>query len=187
MGSKIYTGKGDQGTTSLLSGKRVPKDDPRVQAYGALDELQAHLGIARALLKTGPIAEVIFEIQNDIFLANAELSWEGSKSKLKDRLSNSSVEKLERWIDLYTKRCPLNGKFIVPGASHESAILHVARTVCRKGERLIVGVNREHGDFDLILVYVNRLSDLLFIISWNLEVESEITEAVLKTVLSETK
>lgn len=187
MGSKIYTGTGDKGSTSLLSGNRVSKDDPRVEAYGCLDELQSQLGISRVLVKSVEFAGVILDIQHEIFIASAELSWDGSKEKLNNRLTINSVEKLEKLIDQYTARCAIPSKFVVPGATHESAVLHVARAVCRRGERIIVKLSREHEDFEIVLVYFNRLSDLLFVIARNLEVEAEVTEAVLQAIASEEK
>ncbi len=187
MPSKIYTGGGDRGKTSLLSGRRVEKDDPRVEAYGALDELQAHLGTARALMEGDGLSGVVLEVQKHIFTICAELSWEGPREELKNRLDEGAVVRLEGWIDGYTDVYSLPKRFVVPGACGKSAALHVARTVCRRCERLIVGVNRERGDLDLLLVYVNRLSDLLFVLAWGTEMTSIIEDVVLETISPDEK
>lgn len=187
MASKIYTRGGDGGSTSLLSGKRVPKDHLRIKAYGALDELQSHLGMARALVDENDFAELIFEVQNDIFTASAELSWEGQKALLNKRLEEAAVQRLELWIDKYTAIYSLPGRFVVPGASQSSAALHVARTACRRSEQLIVAVHRKQADYDLLLIYFNRLSDLLFVLAWGLELKSIIKAAVRRVVSLEDK
>ncbi|MBM9512618.1 cob(I)yrinic acid a,c-diamide adenosyltransferase [Desulfogranum marinum] len=185
MTAKVYTRGGDRGSTSLLSGGRVPKDDLRVEAYGALDELQAHLGVARSLMKGDTFADVIYEVQEDISTAGAELSCAGKLDNLKVRLTTNDVEKIEQWIDNYTAIYKLPQRFVVPGESRSSAAVHVARTVCRRSERLIVGLDREVGGLDTLLQYFNRLSDLLFTIAWGLEVETVIADTVLQTLVKE--
>lgn len=182
MATRVYTRGGDKGTTSLLSGGRVEKDHLRVEAYGVLDELQAYLGLARARMKNHTFSKKLFTIQENIFTAGAELSWEGEKDGLHNRLDDDDVGLLEEWIDHYTAMYTLPQRFIVPGECERSALLHVARTICRRGERLMVGLNREQGGFDVLLRYFNRLSDLLFIMAWGLEVESLITQTVLKSL-----
>lgn len=182
MAAKVYTKGGDKGTTSLLRGGRVAKDDPRVEAYGALDELQAHLGVVRSLTKGDLFAPVIYEIQEDIFTASAALSCADDTQNLVKQLTVQDVVKLERWIDQYTATYNLPTRFVVPGESQTSAVVHVARTVCRRSERLIVSLNRERHSFEVLLQYFNRLSDLLFIMAWGLEVESTIADAVLQTL-----
>lgn len=165
-----------------MTNRRVPKDDPLIEAYGTLDELQCHLGMAKSFLEDGELTELITELQSDIFTASTELSCEGKTQLLKKQLCAADVEKIETYIDRYTALYGLPKKFLVPGASHESATLHVARAVCRHCERLIVRINRQKPDFELISVYLNRLSDLLFMLAWSLELESIIITAVLKAV-----
>lgn len=185
MGSKIYTRKGDLGRTSLFSGEKVDKDDLRLQAYGALDELQAQLGVARACTKSDELGPILIEIQRDISAACAELASNTTvRARLPRHIEQSDTERLERCIDTFTTRCPLPKRFIIPGRTADSAALHLARTVCRRAERHIVVVNREFGGYDEILVYFNRLSDLLFVLGWSLEVMAVVDEAVQEVISS---
>ena len=185
MATRVYTKGGDKGSTALLSSRRVLKDDPLIEAYGALDELQSHLGMVKAFLKKGELTVLISEIQDDIFTASAELSCEGKKELFKKQLALADVKRIETYIDRYTALYNLPDKFLVPGESCESAALHIARTVCRRCERLIVGINRQQPAFEIVAVYLNRLSDLLFMMAWGLELESTIMTAVLTAVSEE--
>jgi cob(I)alamin adenosyltransferase len=179
MSSKIYTRKGDLGQTTLFSGEKVAKDDFRLEAYGALDELQAQVGVARSLTKDSELAAILIEIQRDISIACSELASNSEvRTRLSRHISRSDTERLEHCIDSFTARQVLPKHFILPGRTQYSATLHVARTVCRRGERLIVGVNREVGGYDEILVYFNRLSDLLFVLAWSSEVMAVVEDAV---------
>jgi cob(I)alamin adenosyltransferase len=179
MGSRIYTRKGDLGQTTLFSGENVAKDDLRLESYGALDELQAQLGMARSLSKDHELAAILIEIQSDISIACSELASNPEvRAHLSRHIGGSDTERLERCIDSFTARQSLPKHFILPGRTQESAALHVARTVCRRGERLIVGVNRQLGGYDEILVYFNRLSDLLFVLAWWSEVMAVVEDAV---------
>jgi ATP:cob(I)alamin adenosyltransferase len=188
MGSKIYTRKGDLGQTSLFSGEKVAKDDLRLQAYGALDELQAQLGMVRALTKNEELGPILIEIQRDISAACAELASNTNvRARLPRHIEKSDTERLEGYIDSFTARCPLPKRFIIPGRTADSAALHVARTICRRAERQIVGVNRELGGYDEILVYTNRLSDLLFVLGWSMEVMSVVDDTVREVLLSAMK
>jgi len=185
---KIYTRKGDLGMSSLLSGEKVPKDDIRLEAYGALDELQAQLGMARALTHSEEVRPILTEIQRDISAACSELaSGPEVRARLPRQLGASDTERLERCIDSFTARFPLPRHFILPGRTADSAALHVARTVCRRAERHIVAVNRALGGYDEILVYFNRLSDLLFVLAWSLEVMAVVDDAVRELVNSALK
>lgn len=171
MENKIYTRKGDGGETRLFSGETVSKSDLRVDAYGTLDELQAHLGMVRALTDQVPLQGVIFRIQQDLSIACAQLaSSPGAVSRLSRRIGPDDVAGLEKSIDSLVKDYGLPSGFIVPGRSPDSAAAHIARTVCRRGERLVVQVNRELHGFDDISKYLNRLSDFLFALAWALEV-----------------
>ena len=180
---KIYTKQGDTGNTRLLSGETVAKDDLRVKTYGCLDELQAHLGMARAVVRHGPIRSLIYAIQQDIFAAASELASTAQQlPKLKRRIGRSDIERLERQIDEWTARCGLPTQFVVPGRSLDSSAVHVARTVCRRCERLIIQLNRQLEDYPLLISYFNRLGDLLFVLAWALEVRA-IVEAVVCELL----
>jgi len=182
---KIYTRKGDLGMSSLFSGEKVSKDDIRLEAYGALDELQAHLGMARALTTDGEIQPILAEVERGISVACSELASSPEvRGRLSRRLSSVDTGRLESCIDSFTARFPLPRYFILPGRSTDSASLHIARTVCRRAERLIVRVNRELGSYDEVLVYFNRLSDLLFVLAWSLEVMA-VVDNVARDVLSD--
>lgn len=180
----IYTRKGDTGNTRLFSGEQVSKDDLRVQTYGTLDEFQAQLGMARSLMHDQELASIVYGIQQDISSACAELaSNPETYSRLARRIGHEEAAKLEKHIDALIAVYGLPKGFIIPGRSCDSAAVHVARTVCRRGERLIVMLNREVKEFDELLVYFNRLSDFLFVLAWSLEVilvVSNVTSDVIK-------
>ena len=179
MDTKIYTRQGDLGQTSLFGGEKVSKDDLRVQTYGTLDELQAQLGMARSLVRDESIRCIIFDIQQDISTACAELASDPvGVTRLKNHLGAAETTELERRIDALTATYGQPKGFIVPGRSSDSAAVHVARTVCRRGERMIVMVNRETKRFDELITYVNRLSDFLFVLAWSLEVMHVVENAV---------
>jgi cob(I)alamin adenosyltransferase len=188
MDAKIYTRKGDLGLTSLFSGEKVAKDDLRLETYGALDELQAQLGAARSLTKNVDIGPILMEIQRDISAACAELaSNKEVRARLTRHITDSDTQRLERCIDNFTSQFALPKRFILPGRTSASAALHVARTVCRRGERHLVAVNRELGGYDEVLRYFNRLSDLLFVLAWSLEVMAVVEDAVQEVVSCATK
>jgi ATP:cob(I)alamin adenosyltransferase len=181
---KIYTRQGDEGQTRLLSGDKVEKDDPRVKTYGALDEFQSHLGFAKSLIRVESISSLLDEIQEDIFVASSELaSTPKTLTELKYRIAQEDVKRLETWIDKFTATYGLPDGFIIPGNSSDSAAVHVARSVCRRCERLLVMLKRQH-DFDskVLLVYFNRLSDLLFVLAWALEIRAVISEVIQELI-----
>jgi cob(I)alamin adenosyltransferase len=167
--NKIYTRTGDSGSTGLVGGARVDKDAGKVEAYGDIDELNSQLGVCKELA-SGPAAalvtDMLITIQNELFDIGAELAtpadshWEGM---LKAGLQH--VEQLERWIDKLNEPLPALRSFILPGGTLLSAQLHVARTVCRRAERHICKLHKLEPVSPHILQYVNRLSDLLFVIA----------------------
>jgi cob(I)alamin adenosyltransferase len=185
LSGKIYTGQGDQGQTQLLSGETVGKDDARVKTYGALDELQSHLGMARALIKQETVwTTIIYSIQEDIIVANSELALTpDALSQSGRRLGTEDIARLEGWIDEFASMYDLPRHFVVPGQTADSAAMHIARAVCRRCERLIVTLNRATKVHDELLVYFNRLSDLLFVLAWSLEIRSIIEETVRNVVI----
>ena len=163
---KIYTRKGDAGQTSLFDGTRVAKSDPRVDAYGEVDELNAWLGLARAGGVGADLDAELVRIQRDLFALGAQLA--DPAEKIADRVTKAAltagdVERLERLIDRLEEELPPLGRFILAGGSPAGAALHVARTVCRRAERRIVSL--EPRVEPLLLGYVNRLSDLLFVLA----------------------
>ncbi len=165
---KIYTKTGDKGETSLFGGKRVWKDDLRIQAYGTTDELNAVLGIAVAELSDVELKDVISGIQNDLFTVGSDLASpieKENKNFVIPRIDSQFVTRLELLIDKFDSKLPALKNFILPGGSKVSAILHHARTVCRRAEREVVALSRIEGINDQIEVYLNRLSDLLFVLA----------------------
>jgi cob(I)alamin adenosyltransferase len=163
---KIYTKTGDQGQTGLFGGGRVSKDDPRVEAYGDVDELNAVLGLARALEMMPRIDEVLVPIQRDLFSIGALLSTPDLE-KMHDHLAKAQVDdgrirELEQAIDACDRELEPLRAFIVPGGTSKAAALHVARTVCRRAERRVIHLQRNVEIPQIVVVYLNRLSDLLF-------------------------
>jgi cob(I)alamin adenosyltransferase len=164
---KIYTRKGDDGTTSLWYGGRVAKSDARTEAYGSLDEAASALGVARSLATENRLSADILHLQDDLFVAGAELATAPeARGRLEpgvSRLDEGMVDWLEQAIDGYMSEVDLPPKFVIPGGTHLSAQLDVARAVLRRAERRIVALSQaeELGD-SVVLRYVNRASDLLF-------------------------
>lgn len=163
---KIYTKTGDTGDTGLFGGGRVPKDDPRVEAYGDVDELNAFLGVARAAELMPRIDEVLVPIQRDLFSIGALLATP-DRDKMdqhltKARISDERIAELERAIDACDRELEPLKAFILPGGTQKAAALHVARTVCRRAERRVISLQREVEIPQIVVVYLNRLSDLLF-------------------------
>ena len=185
---RIYTRRGDEGLTQLLSKETVDKGDKRVGAFGTLDELQSHLGLIRALTCQESIRSILYYVQEDIFVASSELaSTSKTLSDLKRRISKSNTEKLEGWIDKFTALYGLPKGFVVPGKYLDSSALHVARSVCRRAERLIVILNREEKVYGDLIRYFNRLGDLLFMLAWSLEVNALIEDIVREVIESAIK
>jgi len=166
--NRIYTRTGDDGTTALGSGERRPKYDLRIAAYGTVDETNAAIGVVRVHLKDAPLDAMLGMIQNDLFDLGADLAVpqrEGKAERL--RLLASQVQRLERDIDgLNEKLAPLTS-FVLPGGTPAAAYLHLARTICRRAERIMVelAARPEEPVSDAAIQYVNRLSDFLFVAS----------------------
>ncbi len=169
MTLKIYTKTGDGGDTGLFGGGRVPKDHPRVTAYGEIDELNALIGMARAAESMPRIDEVLAPIQRDLFSLGALLATpdlEKMKEQLaKARLSDARIAQLEQAIDDGDAELEPLKAFILPGGTPKAAALHVARTVCRRAERAVISLQRETEVPQIVIVYLNRLSDLLFVLA----------------------
>lgn len=165
--TKIYTRKGDDGTTALSGGQRVPKDSLRVQAYGTVDELNAALGVALATGLVEGLVELLLPIQNELFHLGSDLSFleQDKEEYAVPQIERRHVEELERIIDeLNAVVGPLQN-FILPGGSPGAAQLHVARTICRRAERDVTALGREETLGKWALAYLNRLSDALFVMA----------------------
>jgi cob(I)alamin adenosyltransferase len=164
---KIYTKTGDSGETSLFDQTRVSKADPRVDAYGEVDELNACLGAARAARVDLDISALIAQLQEDLFAVGARLADPASRIAArvaKASIGDADVARLEEAIDRLEEELPPLRRFILPGGSPAGALLHLARTVCRRAERRAIGLGADAVD-PHVIVYLNRLSDLLFVMA----------------------
>jgi cob(I)alamin adenosyltransferase len=164
---KIYTKVGDGGNTFLFGGKKVRKDDPRVNAYGEVDELNAALGLARATLKSTAFAGKIDLLQRELFVLGAELARPpGAKGpRSPQAVGPDHVARLEREIDVLAGILPPLKNFILPGGSPAGAALHLARTTCRRAERAVVTLAKKQRVGPQDQIYLNRLSDYLFMLA----------------------
>ena len=162
---RIYTRTGDEGDTGLFGGGRVPKTHPRVEAYGDVDELNAAIGLARAIEQMPRVDEVLVTLQRDLFAIGALLATP-DLDKMKRHLEKASIDdrriaELEHAIDDGDRELEPLKSFILPGGTAKAAALHVARTVCRRAERRVISLTDENIP-QIVIVYLNRLSDLLF-------------------------
>jgi cob(I)alamin adenosyltransferase len=163
---KIYTKTGDSGDTSLFGGKRVPKSTLRIDAYGTVDELNAQLGVARALKPHGDIEELLKQIQKQLFILGADLAAPvDSAPSSVTRIQQTEIQFLEETIDRLDAQLEPLKSFILPGGTTASAQLHIARTVCRRTERLVDALGRKEEIGRFPLIYLNRLADLLFVLA----------------------
>ena len=161
--NRVYTKGGDNGTTALGDGSRVPKTSPRLSAYADTDETNSVLGLAIAVGSLpSEVTDVLRSVQNDLFDVGADLSVPfGVTDRL--RVDQAAVNRLEQLCDELNADLPMLKSFILPGGTEAAARLHVARTTCRRAERDALAANEENGINPLVLAYLNRLSDFLFI------------------------
>lgn len=166
---RIYTRTGDGGETGLLCGVRVPKAHPRVEAYGAVDELNALLGLVAAHLGGAEPAPLLQELQRDCFLLGADLATPPGDARRRGvglpQVPAQRVAELEAHIDRYDAQLPPLRQFILPGGTVPAALLHVARTVARRAERRVAALAAQEPVNPVVLQYLNRLSDLLFVLA----------------------
>jgi len=178
---KIYTKTGDEGSTSLFGGQRVSKADPRIDAYGTVDELNAHIGLVRDQEVNQKRREDLIEIQNKLFVMGAMLATVPGNSKVKiPNLVESDVKMLEARIDEMDKTLPPMRSFVLPGGHISVSMGHVARTVCRRAERLVVALGGVDEVDPLVITYLNRLSDYLFILCRQMAMELRVEEVPWK-------
>lgn len=164
----IYTKTGDKGTTSLVGGSRVSKDDVRVEAYGTVDELNSHIGLLAELIKPmgGGYYDELKAVQNNLFTLQTLLATEDEEiCRRLPQLDENEVEMLERQIDTISDMLPKLHNFVIAGGNTTGAQCHVCRTVCRRAERCVVTLSRETHVDDVLLRYLNRLSDFLFVLA----------------------
>ncbi|HVE77599.1 MAG TPA: cob(I)yrinic acid a,c-diamide adenosyltransferase [Gemmatimonadaceae bacterium] len=169
MALKIYTRTGDEGDTGLFGGGRVAKHHPRVEAYGDVDELNAAVGMARAVELMPRVDEVLVPVQRDLFAIGALLATP-DREKMREQLAKARIDderiaQLERAIDAGEAELEPLKAFILPGGTPKAAALHVARTVCRRAERRVVALQEQEELPRLAVIYLNRLSDLLFVLA----------------------
>jgi cob(I)alamin adenosyltransferase len=178
MAEKIYTKTGDDGTTGLFGGGRVSKNSIRIEAYGTVDELNSVLGLVRSSECAGFIDELMARLQVDLFVLGADLATplETKSTYSIPRIESEDVARLEQAIDHHTALLPELTKFILPGGSPLAANLHIARTVARRAERLLVALRdvQEIGPADI--KYLNRLSDLLFVLARRANQEQSVND-----------
>jgi cob(I)alamin adenosyltransferase len=178
---KIYTKTGDQGTTSLLGGTRVAKTHLRLEAYGTLDELNAFLGLVRDQPVNEKRSAELKAIQDRLFTLGSHLAAEPSRTKLKmPDLRNEDIQLLEEAIDRMETELPPLRNFILPGGHTAVSMAHVARTVCRRAERQAVALHEQEPIEEIILKYLNRLSDYLFVLARKMGHELGVEEQAWK-------
>lgn len=167
--AKIYTKTGDEGQTGLIGGERAWKDDARIEAYGTVDELNAVLGVARSTGDAGQLGPLLERVQNELFVIGAQLATPGTASpKQSPCIAAPHIAALEADIDRCDQRLAPLKQFILPAGSPLAANLHLARTVCRRAERRVISLARRESDpseIGLLVVYLNRLADLLFVLA----------------------
>ncbi len=185
---KIYTKTGDKGTTSLFGGTRVPKYNGRIEAYGTIDELNSHIGLLRDQKIDKHTIDVLIKIQNELFTLGAVLATPKDKEQLKngkDRLNIPKVTEnditfLETEMDTMNSKLPIMTNFILPGGHPMVSICHIARCVCRRAERLCVLVAENEDVDNIVLMYLNRLSDYLFVLARKLSKDNRANEIAWK-------
>lgn len=173
---KVYTKTGDKGTTALIGGRRVPKSDLRIEAYGTVDELNSYIGLLRDQKVDEADKEMFIEIQDRLFTLGAELATDPDKKAAKiPVIVPSDIERLETEMDTMSESLPPLRAFVLPGGDQSVSFCHITRCVCRRAERLAVALSEVAEVDSLVLKYLNRLSDYLFVLSrkWTILMKAE--------------
>lgn len=174
---KVYTKKGDKGTTQLIGGTRVPKNTLRIEAYGTIDELNSYIGLIRDQAIDIKYVQQLLEIQDRLFTLGALLARDPEKQKMQlPELIESDITNLENWIDEMEEKLEPMTSFVLPGGHTTVSFTHIARCVCRRSERIITELNENSKVSDIVMAYVNRLSDYLFVLSRKLTFDLNATE-----------
>jgi cob(I)alamin adenosyltransferase len=178
MKYKIYTKTGDDGTSGLVGGNRVKKSDLRLEAYGTVDELNSWIGVIRSLVSDQHVIELLTDVQNTLFMIGSKLASDEKGRTITDSLviEYAKIEKLENAMDEYEINLPVINNFILPGGSLLSGYCHIARTVCRRAERNIIRMDAVADMDRVILQYVNRLSDYLFVLARKIASDNGVAE-----------
>jgi cob(I)alamin adenosyltransferase len=181
---KIYTKTGDKGTTALIGGKRVSKNHQRIEAYGTVDELIAFLGVVRDHVSNPDVQKNIIRVQDELMVCAAILATDSDARNINiPKLSETSVVWLETEIDNMEKVLTPLTKFLLPGGHPSVSFCHVARTVCRRAERMTLGINDKWSYTTEVVKYLNRLSDYLFVLSRFLSVDNQVIEITWQPLL----
>lgn len=181
MTMKIYTKKGDTGTTQLIGGTRVAKHHVRIEAYGTIDELNSFIGLVRDNLGNDPAKDLLKEIQDRLFTVGSSLASDPEKSKMKiPELHETDVDVLEKEIDKMNETLPELKSFVLPGGHPANSICHVARCVCRRAERLATALAETDFVDPIVIKYLNRLSDFLFVLSRKISKDAGAEEILWK-------
>lgn len=178
---KIYTKTGDEGTTALFGGKRVSKADLRIDTYGTVDELNSYIGLVRDQPVNQNRKEILIEVQDRLFTIGSILATEPGNTKVKiPALAPSDITRLEQEIDAMDAQLPPMKFFVLPGGHVSVSFGHVARTVCRRAERLTIALDQHEKVDSLVIQYLNRLSDYLFVLCRSMAHELQIEESPWK-------
>jgi cob(I)alamin adenosyltransferase len=177
MAFKIYTKTGDTGETGLYGGARVPKYHPRVEAYGTVDELNSYIGLVRDLMEAPQYLSVLKEIQDRLFTIGSVLASDPEKPLMVSDLKDTDIQLLENQIDSMESALPALKNFILPGGHPTVSYCNIARTVCRRAERLVVALNAD----PLSIIYLNRLSDYLFVLGRKIGQDLGVQEVIWKS------
>lgn len=174
---KIYTKTGDKGKTGLLGGTRALKSDLRIEAYGTVDELNSYIGLLRDQPVLSELTPQLIQIQNELFVMGSHLASDPEKSKVKiPEFEESSVGRMEGWIDELNDNLEPMRFFVLPGGHQSVSFGHVARCVCRRAERSVVGLSQQESVNEVVVIYLNRLSDYLFVLCRWMTTQLEVEE-----------
>lgn len=180
MASKIYTKTGDLGETSLFGGKRLPKNHLRIEAYGTVDELNSWIGLVRDSIEQNEIRALLKEIQDRLFTLGSNLASDPDKDMITPDIQETDIEKLEQAIDKMNETLPPLKNFILPGGHTTVSFCHITRCVCRRTERNVVALAQNEAVEGIIIRYLNRLSDYLFVLGRKLAQDLSVEEVAWK-------
>lgn len=175
---KIYTKQGDKGETTIIGGRKVAKDDARIEAAGQVDELSSVIGIVIAFSDDEELKETLAKIQRTLFVVGADLATPAGEKIAIPRLSPSKVGELEALIDRTDQELPKIESFVLPGGSRTASLMHLARTICRNAERAVIALDRHEKVNEAIPLYLNRLSDLLFVLARSINYRKKVPETL---------
>ncbi len=178
---KIYTKTGDKGETSLIGGKRVPKYHEQIEAYGTLDELNSYIGLIRDLILNEKMKTLLLEIQDRLFTAESLLAEDKeTSSRILPQLFEDDILLLEKKIDEMNKELPALNSFVLPGGHPIASHCHIARCICRRAERITIKLSENYQVSELVIKYLNRLSDFLFVLARKITLDMGANEVIWK-------